>query len=303
MEEQSIHNTRSAPPAATGKKRAGALWPLLLSYLASLLLMVLAVVAVAMFTLCSKGYLQRQVKKSSFTNAVYALLCDNYESYGAATGFSAEVMTSFISTEKIAADMDKSVSDLYDGDTAFDLRNEISNACYDALKADVQGRGLEITEDVKSGIAVVADACRQDYANYVGVPLASQFYTIVTKLNRVLWVGLAISALFAGAALLLAARLSGSPRAGLRCFIFAFTAAAGLCLLLAVGVYPSLRLASLSIQPASLRLLLLSYVKDVFGSFGIFAAVYGLLAAGLLATTLLAHSLAARRLHRRTNRN
>lgn len=281
----------------TVKKKAGpsAAWALLLAWLASVLLVALAAILVLMTTLTSRAYMKNRVEKSAFADAAYALLQDNFISYGASTGFSREVMTSFFTRAEIAADMDKSVDDLYNGDTAVDLRNEVANNCYDALTADVQNRGLALTDSVKTGLAVVADACRQDYSNYVGVPLASQIYTLVTKLNRVLWIGLVLGLAFAAAALLLSTRLAGNPRMGVRCLIFSFTSAAVLCLLAAAAVYPSLRLGSINIQPASLRLLLLSYVQGIFSRFGIFAAVYGAVAAALFALTFMAHGVSRRR--------
>ena len=282
-------------PEVQKKKRPAIGWPLGLSYLTVLLLVALSVIAVLMTTICSRGYMKKQIQRSAYTDTVYAQLVDNYTSYGAATGFSEEVMTSFISREQITADMNTTIDEIFEGDTAYNVRNEISNACYEALKADVESRGLEVTDDVKSGIAVLADACRQDYASYVGIPLASQYYTIVDKLNHILWVGLILCVVFAGVSLLLTVRLAGSARTGLRCLVFTFTSAAALCALLAFAIYPALKLGGMSIQPASLRLFLLAYIQHLFGSFGVFVIVYGVLAIALFALTFMARSMASRR--------
>ena len=37
---------------------------------------------------------------------------------------------------------------------------------------------------LSSAVEIVADACRLDYANYVAIPLASQLYTVITKIER-----------------------------------------------------------------------------------------------------------------------
>lgn len=267
------------------KERPGIGWALGLSYLSALLLVVMAALIVLLTTFCSEKFFLRELEKSSFAATTYSLLCENYESYAAATGFTGEVLTSAISPEKIASDMQTTITDMYAGDTAFDRHYEISNAIFDAMQADLNTRGIEVTETVETGIALVADACRSDYANYVTMPLASQFYTLESKVGGMLWLGLALTALFTAAALVLLVRLAPDPRTGVRCLLFAFMSAAGLCLLLAVVLYPVLNLTNVALTPTSLRLLVLRYIKDLLGSFGIYALVYGAVAALLLFLT------------------
>ena len=158
---------------------------------ASLLLALLALCLVLMTTICSASYMKEQVNRSDFSEAAYSYLYDNFISYGASSGFSADVMTAALSRDQITADMADSITRLYQGDTAIDTRNAILNTTYDNLINDLNSRGVEVTSDVESAVVVVADACRLDYANYVTVPLASQLYTFIEKCSRVVPVAVA----------------------------------------------------------------------------------------------------------------
>ena len=191
--------------------------------------------------------------------------------------------------------MADSITRLYQGDTAIDTRNAILNTTYDNLINDLNGRGVEVTSDVESAVVVVADACRLDYANYVTVPLASQLYTFIEKCSRVVPVAVAIMAVLCAVSLFVMLRLAGSSRYGVRCLTFAFTAAAALCALAATIIFPAIHMEALSINPASVKQLIVTYVQNLFGRFGLFALIYGAVAVILLALTATARSRMKRR--------
>ncbi len=260
---------------AEQKKSAAIGWPLVLSYLSALLLTVLAVVLVLYLTVCNENYMKSRVTASGFPQIVYDTLLENYKSYAAATGFESHILTDQISAEQIEKDMQRTVAELYQGDTAFNLRNEIANSTYDAMAADAAARGRELNDTNKQGVSIVADACRSDYASYVSIPLASQLNLLIGKLQNILWIVLLASVLFCALAIYLTVSLSGGRKTAYRSLFFALTASALLCLLIAAALNPMLRMENLNLEPASLRLFLASYVRGVFESFGIFAAVYG----------------------------
>ena len=226
---------KQAPPPPP---QGSVVWATVLSWLSSLLLALLALCLVLMTTICSASYMKEQVNRSDFSEAAYSYLYDNFISYGASSGFSADVMTAALSRDQITADMADSITRLYQGDTAIDTRNAILNTTYDNLINDLNGRGVEVTSDVESAVVVVADACRLDYANYVTVPLASQLYTFIEKCSRVVPVAVAIMAVLCAVSLFVMLRLAGSSRYGVRCLTFAFTAAAALCALAATIIFP-----------------------------------------------------------------
>ena len=196
------------------RRKGSVVWATVLSWLSSLLLALLALCLVLMTTICSASYMKEQVNRSDFSEAAYSYLYDNFISYGASSGFSADVMTAALSRDQITADMADSITRLYQGDTAIDTRNAILNTTYDNLINDLNSRGVEVTSDVESAVVVVADACRLDYANYVTVPLASQLYTFIEKCSRVVPVAVAIMAVLCAVSLFVMLRLAGSSRFG-----------------------------------------------------------------------------------------
>ena len=245
------------------RRKGSVVWATVLSWLSSLLLALLALCLVLMTTICSASYMKEQVNRSDFSEAAYSYLYDNFISYGASSGFSADVMTAALSRDQITADMADSITRLYQGDTAIDTRNAILNTTYDNLINDLNSRSVEVTSDVESAVVVVADACRLDYANYVTVPLASQLYTFIEKCSRVVPVAVAIMAV--------------------------------LCALAATIIFPAIHMEALSINPASVKQLIVTYVQNLFGRFGLFAIIYGAVAVILLALTITARSRMKRR--------
>ena len=238
------------------RRKGSVVWATVLSWLSSLLLALLALCLVLMTTICSASYMKEQVNRSDFSEAAYSYLYDN---------------------------------------TAIDTRNAILNTTYDNLINDLNSRGVEVTSDVESAVVVVADACRLDYANYVTVPLASQLYTFIEKCSRVVPVAVAIMAVLCAVSLFVMLRLAGSSRYGVRCLTFAFTAAAALCALAATIIFPAIHMEALSINPASVKQLIVTYVQNLFGRFGLFALIYGAVAVILLALTATARSRMKRR--------
>ncbi len=277
-------------------KAAGIFWPLLLSWLTSLLLVVLALLLVLATTVNSAGYMKKQLEKSSFSNVAYTYLCEDYTSYASATGFDPAVLTTQISPEKITEDMNAAVDNLYQGDTSLKIHQEIVDDAYNAMKADLEQRGLEITDTVEEGISIVADACRQKYVFNIAIPMASQISGLIVKLDKVLWIAVVAAVLLCAASLVLSLRLARNPAHGTRCLIFSMLAAALACGFIGQAVYPLLRLNTLALEPLYLKLFVLSYMQGIFTQFHLFTAVYGVIAAVLLvlmeASRLRRHSKA-----------
>lgn len=240
------------------KKRGSVGWALGLSWLSTLLLAILAIFLMLLTTICSEGFMRKQVTRSSFADYAYSYLYDNYVSYGASTGFDADVMISTLSRDQINTDMEQAVTDLYAGNTAVNARENVKTDLNTVLVADLNSRGKDVTEDVVSAVEIVADACRLDYANYVAIPLASQLYTVITKVDRLALPGVIVTALLCAVSLVLMLRLAGSSRLGVRCLTFTFTAGAILCALGATVLYPLLGLDHFSLEPASIRALVLT---------------------------------------------
>lgn len=269
---------------------------IVLSYLLSLFLVGVALAIVLMTTIGRSGYFKTALKQSSYATAVYESLCENYESYGAAAGFSPEVITSFISPEQIEADLAVAVDAMYDGDISMQEHPEIHEAAMTAMKDDAAARGYEVTEDVETALELVADACQADYDNYVCVPLVSQMAGFVTKVQN-LATGILVACLLLGlAAVWFITRSSGPAQFKVRVLTFSLLSSALVCAVLTFAVYPMLHLGDLNISPTSLKLLVCNYIHGVFASFGIFLIVYVAISAALIALEVAARRNAKHRI-------
>ena len=67
------------------------------------------------------------------------------------------------------------------------------------------------------------------------------------------------------------------------------------CALAATIIFPAIHMEALSINPASVKQLIVTYVQNLFGRFGLFAIIYGAVAVILLALTITARSRMKRR--------
>lgn len=269
---------------------------MILSYLLSLFLVGVALAVVLMTTLGRAGYYKSALQKSSYATAVYESLCENYESYGAAAGFSPEVITSFISPEQIEVDLNKAVDAMYDGDISMQEHPEIHEAAMTTMKEDAASRGYEVTADVESALKLVADACQADYDNYVCVPLVSQMAGFVDKMEGYALAILVVCLLLALASIFFITNRSGSAPFKVRLLTFSLLTSAIVCAVLTFAVYPMLHLGDLNISPTSLKLLVCNYIHGIFAAFGIFLGVYVVISAALIALEIAARRKAKQRI-------
>lgn len=269
---------------------------MILSYLLSLFLVGVALAVVLMTTLGRAGYYKSALQKSSYATAVYESLCENYESYGAAAGFSPEVITSFISPEQIEVDLNKAVDAMYEGDISMQEHPEIYEAAMTTMKEDAASRGYEVTADVESALKLVADACQADYDNYVCVPLVSQMAGFVDKMEGYALAILAVCLLLALASVFFITKRSGSAPFKVRLLTFSLLTSAIVCAVLTFAVYPMLNLGNLNISPTSLKLLVCNYIHGMFTSFGIFLGIYVVISAALIALEIAARRKAKHRM-------
>ena len=241
-------------------RKGSAVWPMVLSWLSSLILALLAVFVMLFTTFGNVGYMQSCVKSSGDAQSAYADMVQDFISYGAATGFDADVMTGFMSVDQVESDMQDAVAGLYAKTLTYYTRDNIAEAVYSAMEQATADRGITLEGETKTAVETVAEAVRMEYASYTAVPLVSQLRTLVQKLQKVMIIGLVVSAVLA------------------RCLVYALGGAAVVCLVLGVGVKPMIGLTRLGIDPPALKNLLIAYVGGLFGRFVVMAVIYFVLA-------------------------
>ena len=158
-------------------------------------------------------------------------------------------------------------------------RDNIAEAVYSAMEQATADRGITLEGETKTAVETVAEAVRMEYASYTAVPLVSQLRTLVQKLQKVMVIGLVVSAVLLCAAVVSMLRISRKDaRLGARCLVYALGGAAVVCLVLGVGVKPMIGLTRLGIDPPALKNLLIASVGGLFGRFVVMAVIYFVLA-------------------------
>ena len=252
-------------------RKGSAVWPMVLSWLSSLILALLAVFVMLFTTFGNVGYMQSCVKSSGYAQSAYDDMVQDFISYGAATGFDADVMTGFMSVDQVESDMQDAVAGLYAKTLTYYTRDNIAEAVYSAMEQATADRGM--------AVETVAEAVRMEYASYTAVPLVRQLRTLVQKLQKVMVIGLVVSAVLLCAAVVSMLHISRKDaRLGARCLVYALGGAAVVCLVLGVGVKPMIGLTRLGIDPPALKNLLIAYVGGLFGRFVVMAVIYFVLA-------------------------
>lgn len=273
----------------TRQNTGSTVWTMVLAWLGSLLLVVLTVLLLLYSTLCSASYMQGQIHSSGYAQSIYEVLVEDFTSYGAATGFDAATMTGFLNVDQIERDMNDSIDGLYADTLTYYTRSNIAESAYSAMETAAQARGITLEGESKAAVEAVAEAVRMEYSSYTAVPLVSQLRTIVQKVEKVMWIGVAACAVLLCVAVVSLVCLGRKDaRLSARSLVFMLAGAALVCLVLGVGVVPMMNLQRLGIEPLALKNFIVSYIEGMFGRFLIFAGVYFVLSL-LVGELLLPH--------------
>ena len=248
---------------------------MLLGWITSLLLVVLAVGLVLFSTLGTGSYMESAVRKSNFGQTACGVMEQDFISFGAGAGFSAETMTAALSPEQVEQDMVDSIHRIYEGNLAAHEQNAIAETSYAAMEQEAAAKGVTLEGGTKDAVEIVAEAVRQEYVNYTTLPLRVQLGTLIKKVQKLVWIVAAGCALLAAASVLVLLRVTRrDPRMACRSLVFALAGAALVCLVIGLAVNPMMDLQRLSLEPASLKNLVVCYVEGIFGRFTVFAAIY-----------------------------
>ena len=143
-------------------RKGSAVWPMVLSWLSSLILALLAVFVMLFTTFGNVGYMQSCVKSSGYAQSAYDDMVQDFISYGAATGFDADVMTGFMSVDQVESDMQDAVAGLYAKTLTYYTRDNIAEAVYSAMEQATADRGITLEGETKTAVETVAEAVRME---------------------------------------------------------------------------------------------------------------------------------------------
>ena len=254
----------------------------LVSWVFSLLLVLLVLLGVLVCTVNNPSFLKSQILESGYHRDVWDQLDQNYKSYGNAGGIPENVMGSIITEDQVQRDLFSEVDRFYSGERTFQQRPEVSGAALAAIEENLAQRGIEMNEEIRAGIQDLANGCQVDYENYVRIPMAGMLAPYLHKLGAESWAGMAVLGFLALAALWVLLALQRSGPARLRWTIYSFSAAALFSFAAPAAARLSLEVERLNLEPQILRHMLAVYVDGVFFSFVYFGLLCAVVAAVLL---------------------
>ena len=261
---------------------AGVLLTGVVAWVFSFLLVLIAALGVIIFTVCNPGYMRSQVLSSGFCKSAFEQLNENYTSYGNAGNIPTEVMTSIITEDQIQQDMFKAVDALYQGDRRLIAHPEMAETAMEKIEQNLQDRGIQMTDEIKTAIQDVANGCQADYDNYVQLLITPYVAPYITKISTMAWMGIVVLVFAAIFALLVLLNLQKATPARLRWCSYSFLGAAFFSALVPPLFSVFVKMDQLNLNPETLKLLLVSYTNSGVGAFFYFALIYAVIVVALM---------------------
>lgn len=251
------------------------------AWVLSFLLALLAVLGVVACTVCNSRYLRSQVLESGFCATTLEQLNENYTSYGNAGGIPEEVMTSIVTEDQIQQDMFRAVESLYEGDRRLIAHPEVAQAAVNAIEANLEERGIQITDEISQAVQEMANGCQVDYDNYVQLIVTPYIAPYIARVTQMVWIGFAVLAVVCVITLVLLMKLQPSGAVRLRWCINAFSAAALFSVVVPLLFNASIQMDQLNLSPETLKMLVASYTHGAVEVFFYFALIYAVVVAAL----------------------
>ena len=251
------------------------------AWVLSFLLALLAVLGVVACTVCNSRYLRSQVLESGFCATTLEQLNENYTSYGNAGGIPEEVMTSIVTEDQIQQDMFRAVESLYEGDRRLIAHPEVAQAAVNAIEANLEERGIQITDEISQAVQEMANGCQVDYDNYVQLIVTPYIAPYIARVTQMVWIGFAVLAVVCVITLVLLMKLQPSGAVRLRWCINAFSAAALFSVVVPLLFNASIQMDRLNLSPETLKMLVASYTHGAVEVFFYFALIYAVVVAAL----------------------
>lgn len=268
-----------AEKKAKDPKKVSILWLSIIALIACIMLVVLAAVMTLYTTVCRQSYMKDRISASGYVDSAYDALCENLYSLGNGGGFSNETMVAAVSKEQLAADLETAVDRMFNGEDAYDEYDAVEEEAFQAMKKEADSRGVTVEGETEKAFRLMSEAVQTEYQNVANIPLATQIFQVISKVDSVIWIAIAVCALFTAVSMLLLIRLGkNDARLGVNFLSFTLLGAALVCLFVGVGLKPILGLNRFNMGSYALRDLVDSYISGVFGRFNVFAAVYAILA-------------------------
>ncbi len=266
---------------AMKKSTARQIFTVVVAWILSFLLVLLAILGVLTGTVANQNYMNKQIQKSGFISKALENLNENYKSYGIVGNVPESVMTNIVTEEQIQKDMNRAVKALYSGDRRLIAHPEVAQAVNEAVLQNLQERKIHITDEIEAAVQDMANGCQADYDSYVQLMITPYLAGFMPKLNQMIWIGTAGLAVLTGAAtaILCALQRKGEDRS--RWGIYAILSAALFSIVLPLVFNQLVHMKYLNLKPETLKMLITSYTHNAVNLFFVAALIYLAVAAAV----------------------
>lgn len=236
------------------------------AWIFSMLVVLLIGLLILRLTLCNPNFLKKQILDSNYISAAEQEMEENFKSYGAAGGFESDVMLSLVNLDMLRNDLLSAVDLLY-GQTAQEPDYTVyEEHAYQILTQNIAERNITMTDEITEGVRVLAQTCASDYAQRATIPFLSYLKPLILMVQKITF-GAILGIIAASAMCLwLMFALHRNKRNGLAYTCQSLIAASVLSCAAPIALDLFLPVESLLLSPASLKLLLVTYVQNLFAS-------------------------------------
>jgi hypothetical protein len=251
------------------------------SFLISMLLFLLTVLAVLQGTLLRQGFLESHMQSADFYSKVSSEIKEQYISYGNASGFDEpffdSVFVSVITTDQIKQDVNTLVGQMY-SNTKLELDTAALNQkLYDAFVKNAESRRFDVTPQVEEQLHFLTDTCITAYEQAVTFPYGSQIGSLLTKAAVPLRAAMIVCGVVVVALALFLYFLNRWKHRAVRYGIYAVTGTLLMTLVLPLLALFSDRIHRIGIESQGMYDFAVSYMTGVVNLFFVAAAVQAVL--------------------------
>ncbi len=237
-----------------------------LSFLLTFFSFLLIIAGVVQATLLNASYFKSVAKSSGYLEECQQALQETFTSHATAANVEPQVFESFLTQDYIAKIVNTNIDYIYGNGDVMDY-TQINADMNQAIIASIEARGIEVTEDIETGIQMLVDTCCADYQNNTNLPFLEfviRGLEIAQKPMMYILAVLTIAVLFLLVFMWMISRK-------LEKFLpFLFDCSVALAILSIV--FPALALAQkiferVAISPERVRVLLVGYVNGILMRF------------------------------------
>lgn len=167
---------------------------IVLSFLFSIFISVFVLLLICLTTLLNSGYLASHIQGSEYSQYRAEELKEIFISYGMASNFDEETMSSLIDPEQVEEDILARARAIYSSaEASYDMQ-PLEDEFYDKLTQNVSDRDISMTEENKQAVRELAKLCAEAYESEISLPAASQVSNILGKIKLPVWIALGVDA-------------------------------------------------------------------------------------------------------------